>query len=358
MVGKSRNVLYAGRKPAMFKLATYAVAFAAAVAAMLPRASEAQSPAEFYKGKTVYLQIGSGVGGGFDSVGRLFARHIGKHIPGNPNIVPQNVPGGGSLQLANQFANTSPRDGTVFGILNNGAPMTPLLTPDAAKFDPRKFLWIGTPIREAFILISWYTANAKTVDDLFKVETVAGSTGPGGANYDFPFLTNAIIGTKFKIVTGYSSSNETKLAMERREIDAYAGVGLAALNEYADEIKNGRIKALAAFGMKKNSKVLDVPLLPIGKTEEEHQLFQLMYAREDFGRPLVAPPDLPADRIAALRQAFADTLKDPEFIADAKKLNLDLDPVFAPELTQLTDRLFATPPSVVKRMQGIMAQMK
>ena len=215
--------------------------------------------------------------------------------------MPQNVPGGGSLQLANQFANTTPRDGTVFAILNNGAPMTPLLTPSAAKFDPREFLWIGSPIREAFILIAWHTAPAKTMEDLFKVETVAGSTGPGGANYDFPFLTNAVIGTKFKIVTGYSSSNETKLAMERREIDVYAGVGLAALGEYADEIKNGRITALAAFGMKKNSKLMDVPLLPIGKSDEEQQLFQLMYAREDFGRPFLAPPDVPADRIAALR---------------------------------------------------------
>jgi tripartite-type tricarboxylate transporter receptor subunit TctC len=344
----------------MFTRVSYALVFAATVAvtAMLPCSSAAQSPAEFYKGKTVFLQIGSGPGGGFDTVGRLVGRHIGKHIPGNPNIVPQNVPGGGSLQLVNQFANTTPRDGTVFGIINNGAPLTPLLTPQAARFDPRKLHWIGTPIREAFILISWHTAAAKTVDDLFKVETVAGSTGPGGANYDFPFLTNAVIGTKFKIVTGYSSSNETKLAMERREIDAYAGVGLAALNEYADEIKNGKIKALAAFGMKKNSKVLDVPLLPIGKTDEEHQLFQLMYAREDFGRPFITPPDVPADRLAALREAFLLTLKDPDFMADAKKLNLELDPVSWQELTELTNKLYATPEPVAKRMQDIMALMK
>ncbi len=269
--------------------------------------------------------------------------------------MPQNVPGGGSLQLANQFANTTPRDGTVFAILNNGAPMTPLLTPSAAKFDPREFLWIGSPIREAFILIAWHTAPAKTMEDLFKVETVAGSTGPGGANYDFPFLTNAVIGTKFKIVTGYSSSNETKLAMERREIDVYAGVGLAALGEYADEIKNGRITALAAFGMKKNSKLMDVPLLPIGKSDEEQQLFQLMYAREDFGRPFLAPPDVPADRIAALREAFVQTMKDPDFLADAKKLKLELDPVSWQELTELTTKLFSTPELVVKRMREIMA---
>ena len=335
-----------------------ASAIALAVAAMLPSPSQAQSPADFYKGKTVFLQIGSGPGGGFDTIGRLYARHIGKHIPGNPNVVPQNVPGGGSLQLANQFANTAPRDGTVFAIINNGAPTTPLLTPSAAKFDPRRFLWIGSPIREAFIFIAWHTAPAKTMEDLFKVETVLGSTGPGGANYDFPFLTNAVIGTKFKIITGYSSSNETKLAMERREIDAYAGVGLAALGEYAEEIKNGKIKALAAFGMKKNAKVMDVPLLPTGKTDEERQLFQLMYAREDYGRPFVAPPEVPADRIAALREAFVLTMKDPDFLADARKLNLDLDPVSWQELTELSTKLFTTPESVVQRMREIMALAK
>jgi tripartite-type tricarboxylate transporter receptor subunit TctC len=329
------------------------IAVAAAVVPLL--AAQAQTPADFYKGKTIFLQIGSGVGGGFDMIGRLFGRHIGKYIPGKPTIVPQNVPGGGSLQLANQFANITPHDGSVFGIINNGAPLTPLLTPSAAKFDPRKFLWLGSPIREAFIFIAWHTAPAKTIDDLFKVETIVGSTGPGGANYDFPFLTNALIGTKFKIISGYNSSAQSKLAMERGEIHAYAGVGLAAMSEYAEEIRSGRIKALAAFGMKKNRKLMDVPLFPIGKTEEERQLFQLMYAREDFGRPFLAPPDVPADRIAALREAFLQTMKDEEFLADAKKLNVDLDPVSWQELQELTHKLYATPEPVVKRMQEILA---
>lgn len=337
-----------------------AVALAIVAVAALPFQAQAQSPADFYKGKTVFLQIGSGVGGGFDMIGRLFARHIGKHIPGKPTIVPQNVPGGGSLQLANQFANITARDGTVFGILNNGAPLTPLLTPSAARFDPRKFLWLGSPIREAFIFIAWHTAPAKTLADLFEIETIVGSTGPGGANYDFPFLTNALIATKFKIISGYNSSAQSKLAMERGEIHAYAGVGLAAMSEYAEEIKSGKIKALAAFGMKKNRKLMDVPLFPIGKTEAEHQLFQLMYAREDFGRPFLMPPDVPADRLAALREAFVQSMGDEEFLSDAKKLNVEIDPVSWQELQELTTKLYSTPEPVVRRMQEILvkAQVK
>jgi tripartite-type tricarboxylate transporter receptor subunit TctC len=340
------------------KRIAFTVAMTFALVLGLAATAQAQTPAEFYKGKTVNLQIGSNVGGGFDTIGRLFQRHMGKHIPGNPTIVAQNIPGAGGLQIMSQFENTAARDGTVFGIINNGAPLAPLLLPDAPKFDPRNFLWIGSPIREAFILVTWHAAPTKTVDDLYKVETVLGSSGPGGANYDFPFLTNALLGTKFKIVTGYAGSNDVRLAMERREIDGYAGLGLAALLEYTDEIKAGRIKPLAAYGMTKNSKLLDVPLLPTGKTDEERQLFQLMYARGDFGRPFIAPPGVPADRIAALREAYLETMKDPDFLEDAKRTRLELDPVPWQELQELTVKLFATPEPVVKRMQGIMAQMK
>jgi tripartite-type tricarboxylate transporter receptor subunit TctC len=341
----------------MMKCSVRATVFALAVVVALPFQAQAQSPADFYKGKTIFLQIGSGVGGGYDTVGRLFGRHIGKYIPGKPTVVPQNVPGGGSLQLANQFANITARDGTAFGILNNGVPSTPLLTPSAAKFDPRKFLYLGSPSREAHIFIAWQTAPAKTMEDLFKIETIVGATSPGGAPYDFPFLTNAIIGTKFKIITGYNSSTETKLAMERGEIHANAGLGwVAAKTDYADDLKTGRIKILAAFGMKKNKELLDVPLLPIGKTEEEHQLFQLMYARQDFGRPFMTPPDVPADRLAALREAFVQTMKDQEFLAEANKLNVEIDPVTWQELHELTTKLYSTPEPVVKRMQEILAK--
>jgi tripartite-type tricarboxylate transporter receptor subunit TctC len=319
----------------------------------------AQTPADFYRGKTVFLQIGSGVGGIYDTVGRLFVRHIGNHIPGKPRVVPQNIPGGGSLALANQFASIAARDGSVFGVFNNGMPSTPLLDPSAAKFDPRKFHFLGSPSREFHILVGWHTAPVTTFDDLFKKELIVGATGPGAAPYDFPLLTNALIGTKFKIVTGYISGQETKLAMERGEIHANAGLAWSsAKNDYGSEIAEKKIIILAGFGFRPHPELPNLPMFPNGKTEEERQLFQLMYARQAYGRPFLTPPDVPADRVKALREAFETTLKDPAFLAETQKMNLEIDPVSADELDKLTADLYATPDHVVKRMHELLMSSK
>lgn len=331
------------------------LAFATALTA-LP--AHAQSPAAFYKDRTVFVQIGSGTGGGYDIVGRLFQRHMGKYIPGNPTLVPQNIPGGGSLRLANQFAAVAARDGSVFGILNNGMPSTPLMTPNVAKFDPRKFNFVGSPGREAHVMMVWHTSPIKTMEDLFTKETIIAATAPGAAPFDVPFLTNTVIGTKFKIITGYQSSNDGRLAMERGEVHGTAAMGWVSVkSDYADDLREKRIRIPAAFGMRPNKELagMGVPLMPVGKTEDERQLFQLMYARQDFGRPFLTPPDVPADRLAALRHAFVETMKDKDFLGEAKKLNVEIDPVSWQELHTLMDKLYQTPDSVVKRMQQIMA---
>ncbi len=327
--------------------------------ALLPATATAQTVAEFYKGKTITLQIGSGVGGGYDLLGRLFARHMGKYIPGNPNIVPQNVPGGGSLQLANLYASIAPRDGSVFGIFNTGMALTPLLTPAVAKFDPRKFQFIGSPNREAHVLIGSASGPVKTIDDVFTKEMIVAATAPGGAPFDFPLLTNEVLGTKFNIVTGYKSSNEAKLATERGEVHGQAGHGWTAVkSEYADDLAKKRILVIAAFGMQKHPDLLDVPLMPTGKTLEEKQLFNLMYSRQVIGRPFMTPQDVPADRLKALRDAYAATVKDKDFLAEAQKLNVDIDPVYHDELDKLMAELYATPPAIVKRMQEILETQK
>jgi tripartite-type tricarboxylate transporter receptor subunit TctC len=332
---------------------------ALAFAAMAPTAGLAQTPAEFYKGKNVILQIGSGVGGGYDLLGRLFARHIGRHIPGNPNIVVQNVPGGGSLALANQFANITPRDGTVFGIFNTGMATTPLFTPEVAKFDPRKFNFIGSPAREAHVLIASAKSPVKTLDDIFKTEMIVAATAPGAGPFEFPLLTNTLLGTKFRIVTGYKSSNDAKLAIERGEVHGQAGHGWTAVkSEYAGELANKSVIVVASFGMEKHADLMDVPLMPTGNTPEEKQLFNLMYARQVIGRPFLTPPDVPADRLKALRDAWMATVKDPAFLAEAKKLDVDIDPVTFQELDKLIADLYATPPAIIKRMQDILASAK
>jgi tripartite-type tricarboxylate transporter receptor subunit TctC len=319
----------------------------------------AQSPAEFYRGKTVFLQVGSGPGGIYDIVGRMVGRHIGKYIPGEPRIVIQNIPGGGSLQLANQFGAITARDGTAFGVFNNGMPTTPLLDPAAGKFDPKKFQFIGSPSREAHILVVWHDAPAKTFDDLFKVETILGASSPGAAPLDFPLLTNTLIGTKFKIVNGYPGGPDTLLAMQRGEIHGNGGLAWGSYkSDYRDVHEKKLVRILGAFGMRQHPELKDVPMFPTGKNEEERQLFQLMYARQDFGRPFAVPEGVPKDRVLALREAFAKTMRDPAFIAEAERANTEVDPVSGEELDALTQKLHATPPDVVKRMQQIINAAK
>jgi len=322
---------------------------------MCPTWSYAQSASDFYKGRTIFLQIGSGSGGGYDIIGRLFARFMGPYIEGYPKIVPQNVPGGGSLAMANNFANIVPRDGSVFGIFNTGMILTPLLTPSVVKYDPRKFNFIGAPAREAHVLIAWHTAPITNIEDVFKREIIVGATAPGGAPFDYPLLTNELLGTKFRVVTGYRSSHESRLAMERGEVHALAGHGWAAVkSDFVDDIATGRIRVIAAFGMQKHHDLENVPLFPIGNSEEEHQLFNLMYSRQITGRPFLTPPDVPKNRLDTLRKAFVETMKDKNFLTDAEKLNIDIDPVSNDELERLVTELYAVPRPILDRMQKIL----
>jgi tripartite-type tricarboxylate transporter receptor subunit TctC len=318
-------------------------------------ASAAESVADFYKSKTVFLQIGSATGGSYDVTGRLFARHMSRFIPGNPTVVVQNVPAGGSMVLANQFANTTLKDGTYFGLFNNGMPTLPLSDPKSAHFDVRQFIFLGSPNRQAQMLGVWHTAKARTIDDFFTQELVVGATAPGSASYDFPRLANAILGTKFKLVTGYTGVEESKLAMQRGEVDATFTNLSSVRTDFADVIKNKEFILAAAFGMKQHPAVTHVPLMPLGKTAEDRQIFQLMYARQDYGNPFMMPPGVPADRAAAMRQAFEATMKDKDFLREAEKLNVEIDPVSADDLVALTERLYQTPPSVVENMAKILA---
>lgn len=312
--------------------------------------------ADFYRGKTLQMQIGSQAGGIYDIVGRIVSRYMGKYIPGRPTIVIQNVPGGGSLQLANQFGNITPRDGSVFGVFGNGMPTTPLFDPKVAKFDPKLFEYIGSTSREGHVLTVWKDSPVQKMEELFTKELVIGATSPGAAFLDFALLTNALIGTKFKIVKGYPGGTEIQLAMRRGEVQGAVGVALGSVKaELAQVIASKELTIIAAHGMKKHRDLPDIPLLPVGKTEEERQIFELMYARQDYGRIFAAPQSVPRERLQALRTAFQATLKDPEFLADAARASVDVDPVPGEELAELTRRLHATPQSVVERARTLIA---
>ena len=333
-----------------------AVLLAAAALALSVTAAAAQDPvADFYRGKRLFLQVGSETGGGYDLVGRAVARHIGKYIPGAPAIVVQNIVGGGSVKMGNDLYNIAPRDGTVFALCSNGMPTAPLLAPDSVHFDPRRFAWIGSTNREVEVLVVWHQAAVRSVADLFTTPLIAGASSPGSATYDYPLVTNALLGTKFKIVNGYTGAPQVKLAMERGEVEANAALAWeSAKTGYGDWLKDGKLRLVAQYGFEPHPQLSTTPLMPTGKSADDRQILAVLYARGDYGRPFFTPPEVPQDRVAALRRAFAATMRDADFIADAAKLHLDIDPVSGEALQQLTERLMATPRPVLDRLRGLL----
>lgn len=311
--------------------------------------------AAFYKGKILQLRVGSAAGGGYDSIARAIARHMGRHIPGSPGIAVQNVTGGGGLKLLNDLYTVAPRDGTVIGAGISGTPTGALLTPAVTKFDPRQFSWLGSAGTETFLVVITDRAPVQQLADLFKRELVIGASASGSASVDFPTIANAILGTKFKIVSGYPAANVVvKIAMPAGEVDGCSVYTLSGIrSQHAKDYADGKIRILAQWGMKPDPLIPDVPMMPLGATLADRQLFELLYARGSYGRPYMLPPGVPADRVAALRRAFVAVFKDPAFVAETEKL-LDVNHISADEIAALTERVMSTPPEVVSRIQALL----
>jgi tripartite-type tricarboxylate transporter receptor subunit TctC len=311
--------------------------------------------AQFYQGKTVRLIVGVAAGSGYDINARVLARHLSEHIPGKPTIIVQNQPGSGSISMTNQLYNVGPFDGTVIGAAFGGMPTAPLLTPEGVKFDPTKLNWLGSTNRETHVTYLWNTAPANNYEDIKQREIVVGAQAPGTTQYDFPLVANAIFGTKFKIVTGYGGTPQIHLAMERGEIEgngASAYTTIKALN--GDWIKDKKIKIIAQWALRPNPDLPGVPsILDLAKNDADRAALLLVLARLDFGRPFFLPPNVPADRVEALRKAFDDTMKDPAFLAEAEKLKLDIDPLSGVQMSKLVHQVLATPKDVVERVRNI-----
>ncbi len=327
---------------------------AAAVSAAAPALAE--SAMDFYKGKRIYLKIGSQTGGGYDTIGRAIARYMDKHIPGNPKIIVQNIPGGGSLRMMNQIYNTGKKDGSEFGLGSSGMPTTPLLNPKAAKFDPQKLLWIGSPTQIVEILMVSDKSSVQTLEDIYKKELVIGATSPGSATLDFPYITNAISGTKFKIVAGYKGAGGVGLAMQRGEVFGIAGFALASLNSsrWKSLKEKGVVKILAQFGFKRSKRLPDVPLFKLPDNEADLQIIRILYSRMQYGRPFFVIPGVPADRVAALRSAFAATMKDPKFVAAMNKRHLDLFPQDWKQVTENVTAMITAPKDLIAKAKAVM----
>ncbi len=340
----------------LFRLKAITVAAGAAALASVSVAS-AQSVEEFYTGKTIEVQIGYSVGGGYDTYARLLAAHMGKHIPGNPTLVPKNMPGAGSLKLANWLYEAAPQDGTVFGIVARAAPFDPLFGNDAAKFDAQKFNYIGSANNEVSVCVARADTGIKTFDDLKEKELIVGGTGPTADTVQFPEVMNAVFGTKIKIIDGYPGGNDVNLAMERGEVTGRCGWSWSSVvSTRQDWLDSGYINILVQLSTSKHPDIPDsVPLImDLAKSDDDKRLLRVVFARQALGRPFLAPPNIPADRVKALQDAFMATMQDPEFLADAKKADLEVTPVSGDEVQQLVIDAYGASPAIVKRISDIL----
>jgi tripartite-type tricarboxylate transporter receptor subunit TctC len=321
-------------------------------------AAQAQEdPAAFYAGKRLQLQVGTAAGTGYDIIARVIARHMPRFIPGNPNIIVQNVPGVGSIKLATSLATIGPKDGTAFGLAINGLPTAPLLQPEAAKFDPATFNWIGSTNREIQVAVVWHTAPVQTLEELKTKELIVGATTPGTATMDFPAIANSVLGLKFKIVPGYEGTAQINVAMERGEVHGNAGLGWVSVKTQSLAwLNEGKIKIPAQFGFERHPDLPNVPTVySLATTEAQRQALALVFARQEYGRPFFAPPDVPPARVAVLRRAFDATMKDPAFLAEAEKLKLEIEPMTGEALQTIVAKLASTPPAVVQQVRDALA---
>jgi hypothetical protein len=308
--------------------------------------------AEFYRNKTVNVYIGVGVGGEYDIQARLVARHIGKHIPGNPTVVPQNMTGAGGLRMINYLYNVAAKDGTNIGMIANAFPAMQAAGIAGVQFDAAKMQWLGTIAPVVETMAVWHSTGVKSIEDLRHREVVAGASARGAITFIYPSMMNELLGTKFKIVTGYPGGNQINLAMERGEVEARNNTWSSWKATKADWLKEKKITVIAQAGPRASD--LDAPSVEdAARTPEERQLIELVVSGTQFGRPL-ATNAAPPDRVAALREAFAATMKDPEFLAEARALNFEVDPVLGEKMQKIVEKVLATPKGVAAKAKGLM----
>ena len=314
--------------------------------------TQAQSVADFYRGKTVNILIGVGVGGEYDLQARLVARHIGKRIPGNPLVVPQNMTGAGGIKMANYLYTQAARDGTNIGMLGNNFPATQAVGGQGVQFDSSKFLWLGSMAAVVETMAVWHTAGVKSIDDLRAKEIIAGASGRGAITYIYPSMMNEYLGTKFKLVTGYEGGNQINLAMERGEVQARNNTWSSWKATKPLWIRDKLITIVAQAGPRVND--LDAPSVEeLAKTPDERKLIELVTSGTHLGRPMATTPDVPADRLAALRAAYRATMVDPEFRADSAKAGFEVAPVQGEEMQKIVERIMSTPKELAARAKHL-----
>jgi tripartite-type tricarboxylate transporter receptor subunit TctC len=315
-----------------------------------------QTPADFYRGKALELDISSSVGGGYDAYARMLARHIGRFIPGNPIVVPKNMEGAGGLRLANLLYNAAPKDGTNVATIYRGTVFDPLLGGKGAQFDATKFTYIGSANNEVSVCVAWHTTGIVKYEEVLAKELVVGASGFSADTYQFPKIANGVLGTKFKIITGYPGGNDIDLAMERHEVQGRCGWSWTSVKAtHQSWLDAKKINVLFQMGLSKHPDLPDVPLIvDLADHAEGRAILKLIFARQVMAWPYLAPPGIPKDRAAALRRAFIDTMTDRDFLADAEKSLLEIRPVAGEDIQKLVEEVYATPAAIAQRAAEIL----
>ena len=330
---------------------------AAAVLAVLPvSAGLAQTPAEFFRGKTIDLYIAYSAGGAYDLYARMIARHIGKHIPGNPQVVPKNMEGAGSQRLANWLYGVAPKDGTAIGATSRGMAFDPLLGNKTAQYEAPKFTWIGSANDEVSVCVAWHTSGVTKWDDVMARELPIGSTGTGDDTYQFPRFVNNVLGTRMRIITGYPGGNDVSIAIERGEVAGRCGWSWSAVRSTRMSwVTERKINLLMQFSLARHAELPDVPLImDRATTDEQRAMFRLIFARQVMGRPYQGTPGVPADRLRALQKAFMDMMADKDFLAEAGKGQFEIRPVSGEAIEALVADILKTPPDLAAKAGALM----
>ncbi len=326
---------------------------AAAAITLAAGPSGAEDVAQFFKGKQINLVVGTSPGGGYDTYARLLARRFGSYIPGNPNIVVQNMPGAGSNKAASYIYAVAPKDGTAMGAIFSGAIVQPLLGDTPVQHDPSKFIYLGNANNEVFLCMTRTDAPVKTFQEALSHEVIIGATNEGGSTRDFAAMLDNVLGARFRIVTGYAGSNEITLALERHEVEGVCGIGWSTVSPQRSRwIDNGFARILVQLAVRGHPELnkMGVPLaIDYVKTDDDRKVMELIFSQLLFGRPYVLPPGVPPDRVAALRQAFMQTAQDKEVRAEAAKMQLDLDALSGEAVQEEVAKAYAMPADIVER---------
>jgi tripartite-type tricarboxylate transporter receptor subunit TctC len=314
-----------------------------------------QAAVETFKGQTINIEVGYGPGGGYDTYARALAHHFGRLIPGNPVVTARNMPGAGSLRAANFIYNLAPKDGTELGMWAASTAMEPLMNNDQAKFDAAKFSWIGSMNQDISFCGVWAHPGAPaSFADMFRQETVFGSAGQASISYQHPLILKNSLGANLKVIAGYAGTREVNLAMQRGEVNGACGLFVSSIkSQYLRDVQEGRLKLIIQMGPKTTDEFGPVPdVFDYAKSDEQRRVLELHFKQTLLGRPVAGPPGLPASTLGVLREAFMRTMRDPEFLDDARKINIDIDPAPGEEVDKLLHQFADYPESVIQKARA------